>query len=160
MQELFNQYSGYFVKIFAAVICGGIIGLEREISGKAAGIRTNILICMGSTLYMLVSELVPKIYGIPSDPGRIAAQVVAGIGFIGAGSIIQSGTSVAGLTTATVIWVVAALGLLIGVGYPLLALIFALIVLAILVGVKKMEKYLNIGRYIRSNKQEEEEEEG
>lgn len=147
MADFFTMYGGYLLKIMAAVICGGAIGLERELSGKAAGVRTNILICMGSVIYMSVSELMPRIYGLPADPGRIAAQVVAGIGFIGAGSIIQSGTSVAGLTTAAVIWVVAALGLLIGIGYEGIAICFTVIVLLVLVGIARLEKYLNFGKH-------------
>ena len=145
MVDFFNQYSGFFIKIFTAVICGGIIGLEREMSGKAAGLRTNILICMGATIYMVVSDLVPKMYGVPADPGRIAAQVVTGIGFIGAGSIIRSGATIAGLTTAATIWIVAAIGLVIGIGFPLLAVLFTIVVLLVLVGLRKVETKYNLG---------------
>ncbi|MBC8278657.1 MAG: MgtC/SapB family protein [FCB group bacterium] len=145
MADFFSQYSGFFIKIFAAVVCGGIIGLEREVSGKAAGLRTNILICMGATIYMVVSDLVPKIYGVPADPGRIAAQVVTGIGFIGAGSIIRSGATVAGLTTAATIWIVAAIGLVIGIGFPFLAILFTLVVLLVLAGLRKVETRFNLG---------------
>ncbi len=145
MNELISNYSGFFVKILTAVLCGGLIGLEREISGKAAGLRTNILICMGATIYMVVSDLVPKMYGVPADPGRIASQVVTGIGFIGAGSIIRSGVSIAGLTTAAVIWLVAALGLVIGIGYPLLAIAFTLLTLIILIGLGRIEKAFKLG---------------
>ena len=150
MWELLHQYSGYFIKILAAVICGGMIGLERELKGKSAGLRTNILICMGATIYMMVSDLVPRMYGLPADPGRIAAQVVSGIGFIGAGSIIRSGATVAGLTTAALIWIAAALGLVIGIGYPLLAIIFSLIVLLILIGLGKIERIFNLGDHIHN----------
>jgi putative Mg2+ transporter-C (MgtC) family protein len=101
-----------------AVLCGGLIGIERELKKKPAGFRTNILICLGSTYFMMVSQLVSGPDGLQlGDPGRIAAQVVTGIGFIGAGTIIQSRGQIAGLTTAALIWVVAAVGLLIGSGH-------------------------------------------
>ena len=154
MTDFFHQYSGFFIKILVAVVCGGIIGLEREVSGKAAGLRTNILICMGATIYMVVSDLVPKMYGVPADPGRIAAQVVTGIGFIGAGSIIRSGVSVAGLTTAATIWIVAAIGLVIGIGFPFLAILFTLVVVMVLVGLRKVETKYHLGD--RANHQNEE----
>jgi putative Mg2+ transporter-C (MgtC) family protein len=128
--ELWPTLGESLIKIFAAVICGGLIGYERERKGKPAGLRTNILICLGATLYMIISELVALKHPAQfSDPGRIAAQVVVGIGFIGAGTIIQSRGSVAGLTSAATIWVVAAIGLIIGAGYPLMALIFTGIVI-------------------------------
>jgi len=105
-----------------AILCGGLIGIERELKKKPAGFRTNILICLGSTYFMMVSILVGgSALGQTGDPSRIAAQVVTGIGFIGAGTIIQSRGHIAGLTTAALIWVVAAVGLFIGAGYPVLA---------------------------------------
>lgn len=145
MENLIAQYGDYFLKIFTAVLCGGLIGLERELARKAAGLRTNILICMGSTIYMVVSDLVPLLNpGVVADPGRVAAQVVTGIGFIGAGSIIRSGPTVEGMTTAATIWIVAALGLVIGIGYPLLAILFTLVVLIVLIGLRKIEKVLKL----------------
>ncbi len=92
-----------------------LIGLERELSGKPAGLRTNILICVGAALLMDVSQLVAASATVgPADPGRIAAQVVSGIGFIGAGTILVERGSVVGLTTAATLWVVAAIGLAVG----------------------------------------------
>ena len=110
----------FIFKSAMAILCGGLIGIERELKSKPAGFRTNILICLGSTYLMMVSSLVAQSGSGDGDPGRIAAQVVTGIGFIGAGTIIQSRGQIAGLTTAALIWVVAAVGLLIGAGYPLL----------------------------------------
>lgn len=102
-------------KILLATALGGLIGLERELSGKPAGLRTNILICIGATLLMDVSRVVAGTATVgPADPGRIAAQVVSGIGFIGAGTILFARGSVVGLTTAATLWVVAAIGLAIG----------------------------------------------
>ena len=106
---------GLLGQLILATILGGIIGLEREISGKPAGLRTNILICVGATLLMDVSLAVASSgIGGSADPGRIAAQVVSGIGFIGAGTILVARGEVVGLTTAATIWVVAAIGLAIG----------------------------------------------
>src|SRR5215470_12681642 len=103
------------IKLLTAMLCGGAIGFERELSHKAAGLRTNVLICMGASLYMIVSRHISG--GAPyTDPARLAAQVVAGIGFLGAGVILQARGSVHGLTTAATIFLVGALGIAIGEG--------------------------------------------
>ena len=95
-----------------ALVLGALIGLERELSDKAAGLRTNILICVGACLFMIVSK---HFIGEPlADPTRIAAQIVSGIGFLGAGAIMREGEHVTGLTTAATIWVVAAIGMAVG----------------------------------------------
>jgi putative Mg2+ transporter-C (MgtC) family protein len=126
-----------------AILCGGLIGIERERRGKAAGFRTNTLICVGSTLYMLVSDFIIQHLGITGvDPTRIAAQVVTGIGFLGAGTIIQARGTIMGLTTAAGIWVVAAIGLIIGAGFPLIGLICTLMVLGTLTILHKIEPRL------------------
>ena len=119
--QLLNDF---LLKSGIAILCGGIIGAERELKRKPAGFRTNILICLGSTYFMFVSLLASGLSASrPGDPGRVAAQVVTGIGFLGAGAIIQSRGQIAGLTTAALIWVVASVGLLIGSGFHLLALV-------------------------------------
>jgi putative Mg2+ transporter-C (MgtC) family protein len=124
----------YLARCGVAVLCGAIVGLERELKGKAAGFRTNILICLGAAMYMGVGLLVTGAAGqAGSDPARIAAQVVTGIGFIGAGCIIQERRRVTGLTTAATIWVVAAIGIISGAGFPLLALASSVIVVLTLV---------------------------
>jgi putative Mg2+ transporter-C (MgtC) family protein len=122
----------FLVRCGIAGLCGAMIGLERELKQKPAGFRTNILICVGASMYMAVGLLLmpPGTPGV--DPTRIAAQVVTGIGFLGAGCIIQQGARITGLTTAATIWVVAAIGLISGAGFPLLALISALLVLTTL----------------------------
>lgn len=130
----------FFVRCGTAAICGALIGLERELKQKPAGLRTNILICVGSALYMCVGLLLANAAGQSTDASRIAAQVVTGIGFLGAGSIIQSGGKVMGLTTAATIWVVAGIGLVAGAGFPLLALVAAgmtLLTLAVLGAVEQ-----------------------
>jgi len=125
--ELANQHqvlNEFLLRSAMAIVCGGVIGVERELKRKPAGFRTNILICLGSTYFMLISLLASgSAAGRPGDPGRVAAQVVTGIGFLGAGAIIQSRGQIAGLTTAALIWVVASVGLLIGAGFELLALL-------------------------------------
>lgn len=120
----------FMVRCGAAAVCGALIGIERELKNKPAGFRTNILICVGSAIYMCVGILLTDVPGQPGiDPTRIAAQVVTGIGFLGAGAIIQDGGRVTGLTTAATIWVVAGIGLVAGAGFPILALISAALVL-------------------------------
>jgi putative Mg2+ transporter-C (MgtC) family protein len=123
-------------KIFFAVLCGGLIGLERELKNKPAGIKTNTLICVGSALYTSVSVLVSASWsetGHYGDPARIAAQIVSGIGFLGGGTIIQSRGTVLGLTTAATIWVVAAIGVCVGIGHSDIAVVATLTVAAVLV---------------------------
>lgn len=128
----------YLGRLVLAVVLGGLVGLDRETTGKPAGFRTNILICVGSALLMEVSiemaRMFPGRTGLPyaGDPGRIAAQVVSGIGFLGAGTIIQSRHGVRGLTTAATIWVVAAIGLATGAGHYFVAISTTLIVLVTL----------------------------
>jgi putative Mg2+ transporter-C (MgtC) family protein len=130
----------FLVRCGAAALCGGLIGIERELRGKAAGFRTNILICLGSAMYMTVGILLVHEAGQPSDPARIAAQVVTGIGFLGAGSIMQDRGRISGLTTAATIWVVAAIGIVSGAGFPILAFIATLLVLLTLVVLGAVEK--------------------
>jgi putative Mg2+ transporter-C (MgtC) family protein len=140
---------GFLLRGGFAVLCGGIIGMERERRGKPAGFRTNILICLGSTLYMLAGELVAGQRPAGVDPTRIAAQVVAGIGFLGAGTIVHSRGAVTGLTSAATIWVVAGIGLLIGAGFPGLGLLTTLLVLASLETLTRLEPRI-LGRCQRT----------
>jgi putative Mg2+ transporter-C (MgtC) family protein len=131
----------FLVRCGAAALCGAIIGMERELKNKPAGFRTNILICLGSAMYMSVGLLLTHEGGeTGSDPTRIAAQVVTGIGFIGAGCIIQERQRVKGLTTAATIWVVAAIGIIAGAGFPILAFVSALMVTTTLVALRTVEK--------------------
>lgn len=133
--------AGAAIRIGMALFAGGLIGLEREIRRQAAGLRTHILICIGSCLLMLLSTWIPQAFGLEKgDPGRIAAQVVSGIGFLGAGAFIKIGNNVKGLTTAASIWVVAAIGLAIGAGMygpAIIALVAALLVLTVLDDVER-----------------------
>ncbi len=109
------------IRLVLASVLGGLIGLEREVHGREAGIRTYLLVCLGSALIMVVSEyLFVRYQGTPQsgfirgDPGRIAAQAITGIGFLGAGVIIRYRDSIRGLTTAACMWVTCAIGLAVG----------------------------------------------
>ncbi len=124
------------VLVLAAVVCGTIVGAERERHDKPAGLRTLTLVCLGSTIFTIVSFAFTTTTG---DSGRVAAQIVTGIGFLGAGAILHSRTSVSGMTTAAAIWVMAAIGIVIGVGRPLTAIGFAVLVRLVLVGVRRWE---------------------
>ncbi len=130
------------LRLAIAFILGGIIGLEREKKGARAGLRTHILVCMGSSLIMLTSLYVFEIYegrGVV-DPARIAAGVVTGIGFLGAGTIIRSSERIKGLTTAASVWISAAIGLAVGCGYISAAIITTAIVYFSLSILKRIEK--------------------
>lgn len=119
-----------------AVLLGGAIGLERERRGKAAGLRTNILICVGAALFTRLS------IGIGGDPGRIAAQIVTGVGFLGAGTILHAKGRVTGLTSAATIWLVAAIGVAVGAGRVYEAAGATLLVLVVLALLVHFEKYV------------------
>ncbi|MGX5690451.1 MgtC/SapB family protein [Arcticibacter tournemirensis] len=124
------------VSIIISIICGGIIGFEREFRNKSTGFRTIVLICLGSTLFTIVSR-----YGDGSDD-RISANIITGIGFIGAGVIFKDKLSVLGLTTAAVIWTTAAIGMAVGIGYYGIALIFTVLTFIILSLVTKVERLI------------------
>lgn len=130
------------LKLLLAIGLGGLIGLEREISQKPAGLRTNILICVGSTMMMILSQLALANSPSPGESMRVAAAVITGIGFIGAGTIMQSQGIVHGLTTASTIWAVSGLGLVIGAGYHAVALIYTIIVLITLISFRQLESKL------------------
>lgn len=150
MQDLTNpEMLTIIVKLVLAGALGGIIGFERDMHGRAAGLRTNLLVCMGSALFMLVSEIVANramgssmgtTMGRFADPGRIAAQIITGIGFIGAGAIIKEGFNVRGLTTAACLWLVAGIGMAVGAGLYLLGIYSTLIGVLALVALKNLDK--------------------
>ena len=130
-----------------AVILGGAIGLEREINGKAAGLRTNIIICLGATAFTLIARRLGLEFDAPDAPGRIAAGIVTGVGFLGAGALIQEGSGIHGLTTAAGIWLVASIGVACGTGYYLLAALVTFLALVALFGL------MPIARKIRQRRQ-------
>lgn len=134
-----------FVRIVVALLLGGIIGLEREKRGRSVGFRTHILVCVGSALIMLVSLYMHDAYAgnTTIDPSRIAAGVVTGIGFLGAGTIIRSSEHIVGLTSAASVWVSAAIGLAVGCGYFSGAFISTAIAYFTLSPLKAIEKKVN-----------------
>jgi putative Mg2+ transporter-C (MgtC) family protein len=126
------------LRLFVAAVLGGLIGLERELRERQAGLRTHLLVCVGSALFTLVSAYGFSDWGVRVDPTRIAAQIVTGIGFLGAGAIIRQGLSVRGLTTAATLWLVAGIGMAAGAGYwegAIVAALGAVLVLGPLRGV-------------------------
>jgi putative Mg2+ transporter-C (MgtC) family protein len=130
------------LRLGLSLVAGGLIGVERESRRQPAGLRTHILISVGATLLMLLSIYIPQeFFGMKNgDPGRIAAQVVSGIGFLGAGAILKLGNNIRGLTTAASIWVAAAVGLTIGAGLYLPSLIALVIILVTLVLLDAVER--------------------
>lgn len=133
-------------RLLLALVFGGLIGLERESYGRPAGFRTHILVCLGAALIMIVSVFgiaaVRFPFGRPTyDAARIAAQVVSGIGFLGAGTIMREGSTVRGLTTAASLWVVAGIGMAVGIGAYVPALITTGLVLITLLFLSNVERY-------------------
>jgi len=136
-------------RLLLAAILGGVVGLEREVHGRPAGVRTYLLLCMGSALIMVVSEflfLKFEVQGLGdilrADPGRIAAQAITGIGFLGAGVIMHYRDTIRGLTTAAGVWVACAVGLAVGAGFYLFGSAVTALTLLSLVGLKAMERHL------------------
>lgn len=145
--DLVDLLPTFGTRLLVALFCGFLLGLERERKDKPAGLRTIVLITVGATLYMFVSSLIPFAGEWPddvtrADPGRIASQVVSGIGFLGAGTIIQARGAVHGLTTAAVIWTAAAIGLCIGIGFPLLGIGCTLVVLIALLAMEPLRRLM------------------
>lgn len=139
----FLQLLQFFApKVFFSILCGGLIGLERELKNKPAGIKTNILICLGSALYTSISVLISTTFadqGYFGDPARVAAQIIPGVGFLGGGTIIQSRGTILGLTTAATIWLVAAVGLCIGIGHADIGVTCSVTVVLVLVATNYFE---------------------
>ncbi|MEK3733488.1 MULTISPECIES: MgtC/SapB family protein [Paenibacillus] len=139
------------LRLLLAMLLGGLIGFERERTNHAAGLRTHILVCLGSALIMLLSvygfsDFVRE-FNVRIDPARLATAVITGIGFLGAGTILFTGKSITGLTTAASIWVVGAVGLAVGAGFYFAAIVSTLLILLNLVVFNKLEQ-----RYIRGSK--------
>ncbi len=140
---------GMLLNILLAIVLGFAIGFEREITNKWAGLRTHILVCLGSCIFTLLS-----IYAFPifahspqADPARIAAQILTGIGFIGGGTVLRHGSSIYGLTTAATLWITASIGMACGCGFRTLAMVATVLSVAVLVLIRIFEKeYLHRGK--------------
>jgi putative Mg2+ transporter-C (MgtC) family protein len=122
--------------VATAFFCGFLIGLERQLRGKPAGIRTSILVCMATYLFIIIAST----YTNDSSPSRVLGQVVSGIGFLGAGMILTQGGLIHGVTSAAVIWILAGIGALIGTGHHIAAIVSTFIVLVTLIGVSALER--------------------
>jgi len=141
-----------YPRIFLAVLLGALIGLEREFTQKSAGLRTHILVTLGATIFTLVSmsDFYHGITHVPyandpndtmtHDPSRVAAQIVAGIGFIGGGAVLRYGTTVRGLTTAASLWSMASIGMLVGIGQYRLSIVSTIVIFLVLFTIGKIER--------------------
>lgn len=136
---MLEQLPDFIARLAVAALLGALIGAEREFRQKAAGLRTNILIAIGSALFTVMS--VELAVGTDGDPARIAAQIVTGIGFLGAGAILRTGGSVRGLTTAATIWVNAAIGMAAGAGSYRLAVVAAVTTVVVLTVLTPIDSY-------------------
>lgn len=126
-------YISMGIKVVSSILLGGFIGYDREQKMKSAGIKTNMLICLGAATYTSLSILtLTQSHHPNADPNRMAAQIVSGIGFLGAGAIIQGRGNVVGMTTAATVWVVAAIGMTVGFGYPLIAALISVSLFGVL----------------------------
>lgn len=134
-----------FLRLVLACVLGGIIGYERQSRRKSAGLRTNVLVCLGACLIMVLSQaLYQNVEGkTNADPARLAAQVVSGIGFLGAGAIMKEGLTVTGLTTAACLWVVAGVGLAVGSGFYSGALITTALVFVTLGSLSRLDEWVD-----------------
>ncbi|MGD0551365.1 MAG: MgtC/SapB family protein [Sedimentisphaerales bacterium] len=123
-----------------AVVCGAVIGLERQFKHKPAGLRTNIMICLGAAVFTIISREMAS--GGQDSITRIAAQIVTGVGFLGAGAVIQDRGGIHGLTTAATIWLMASIGMACGAKFYGLAIFSTILALVVLVGLGRVDKYL------------------
>lgn len=130
-------------RILLAALLGGVIGAERELNGKAAGLRTNVVIAVASALFTILSiEAFPTIGGAPRDTARVAAQIVTGVGFLGAGALIRDASGVRGLTTAAEVWLMAAIGMAVGAGAYGAAVFTTILVAGLLLGLRPVSAWL------------------
>jgi putative Mg2+ transporter-C (MgtC) family protein len=134
-----QEVSRTLARLLIAAILGGIIGLERQLRHKPAGLRTNMFICLGAALFTVLSK---ELAGVPADSARIAAQIIPGIGFIGAGSILHARGSVTGLTTAATLFVIASVGMAVGGGLYFTAVFATILILVALAALGKLEAHL------------------
>lgn len=140
---LVQFYLDTTLRLVIACLLGGVIGFERENTRRPAGLRTHILVCVGACLVMIISEYFRDFRGyVNTDPTRLGAQVISGIGFLGAGTIIREGLEVKGLTTAAGIWAVACVGLAVGGGFYLGAIITTILISGTLVLFKRIEEHI------------------
>lgn len=145
----FGLSAAFWMRLGTSVLCGGIVGFERQLRGKAAGIRTSILICFGTNTFIALGA---GIAGEHADPTRVLGQVVTGIGFLGAGLILARGGAVLGVTSAAVIWMLAAIGSTIGFDRYAEAIAMAVATVVVLAGIQAMENLVERRREPRTTK--------
>jgi putative Mg2+ transporter-C (MgtC) family protein len=140
-------YGEFLVRLVLAALLGGAVGLEREVHGRPAGIRTYLILSLGTALLMVLSEYLLVAYhsrypelGLQGDPGRIAGQAITGVGFLGAGVIIRYKDTIRGLTTAACVWLVCSVGLAVGAGFYVVGVAVTLLTLLALIGLKAGER--------------------
>lgn len=139
----------FWTVVGVAILCGGVVGFERQVRGKPAGIRTSILVCLGTAVFLHMAWAVA---GPTTDPTRVLGQLVTGIGFLGAGVMFAHEGVVTGVTTAAVVWVLAAIGATIGLGHYASAVALSMVTVGILIGVDILEssaKWLTRGAHER-----------
>ena len=140
INKLFDPFQAdFWATLGVSVLCGAIIGCERQFRGKPAGIRTSILICLSTAVFIRLSEA-HSIEG--ADPMRVLGQLVTGVGFLGAGVMFSNNGSVTGVTTAAVIWILAGIGSAVGFGHLLAAVVLSILVVVILLGVELLESLI------------------
>ena len=144
-------YVEMIIRLAAACVLGGIIGYEREHVHRPAGFRTHILVCVGAALVMVTSEFIYYTYSsqVNLDPARLGAQVISGIGFLGAGTIIKEGVSVKGLTTAASLWAVSCIGIAVGIGFYSGAVVTTAVIYFTLIILKKLQSKMAINKITR-----------
>jgi putative Mg2+ transporter-C (MgtC) family protein len=130
------------IRLVAAVICGGIIGWERGGTKHEAGLRTHIIVCLGAASIMVVSQCIVEQYAIEQEIMRMGAQIVSGVGFLGAGSIIMDGNRIRGITTAAGLWTTACVGIVVGAGYYIVALVVVFLMLFTMLGLRSATRKL------------------
>jgi len=140
LSDQLHTFTSLLIPAVLAALCGGVVGLERELRDKPAGLKTNALICLGAAMYVYLSELLIKEGG--GDPTRIPGQVITGMGFLGAGAILREGKSILGLTTAATLWTVTAIGLFIGTQHYTLAIILTVTTVGVLLFFRFIEGLL------------------
>lgn len=152
MEHLLVELREDGIKFALAVVLAGALGLERQRKGRPAGLRTHIIVCLGCTLVMMVSQRLAQTavdIGQWADPGRVAAGILTGVGFLGAGTIIHNGVSEhRGLTTAAMVWFVAGLGIAIGTGWYAIAIIATVAALSVTIGLEYLEQFLWTGEHV------------
>lgn len=147
-----NYYIEITARLMLACVLGGMIGYEREHGNRPAGFRTHILVCVGAALVMVTSEFIFNKFSefTNMDPARLGAQVISGIGFLGAGTIVRQGFNVKGLTTAASLWAVSCVGLAAGIGFYEGAVIATILIYITLIVLKKMENQIAVKKQYRN----------